>query len=168
MRIREPDKISRSAVFSPCETYRYTLERFWGGGKVVVFVLLNPSTADAQHDDPTNRRGMGYARRWRFDGCVFVNLFAYRTPTPFVLKRAHEPIGPDNDHEIIRWCTAERTGMVVAAWGMNGTHMNRHAYVRSMLIENQVKAVCFGRTKNHQPKHILYLKATAGLEDYLS
>ena len=118
MRIKAPDKIRRHALFSGCKTYRYTLERYWGDGPVAVFILLNPSTADTEHDDPTNRRGMDFARRWGYDGCIFLNLFAFRTPTPLVLKRAHEPIGPGNDTVIKTWCAPQRAGIIVAAWGI--------------------------------------------------
>ena len=69
----------RNAVFSGCGTYRYTLERRWSAGPLLLWVLLNPSTANAQVDDPTNRRGIGFSIKWGYAGCVFVNLFAVRS-----------------------------------------------------------------------------------------
>ena len=58
----------RSAVFDKSGRYRYSLTRRWAsGGDTVAFVLLNPSTADAERDDPTIRRCMGYAKHW---GCA--------------------------------------------------------------------------------------------------
>ena len=73
--------IERSAVFSDCRTWRYTLERYWDKSKpFALFILLNPSTADEYKDDPTNRRGIRYANDWGYGGVGFCNLFAYRTP----------------------------------------------------------------------------------------
>lgn len=159
--------MKRSAVFSECKTWRYTLERYWGDGDVAVFILLNPSTADAEHDDPTNRRGIRFAKDLGYDGCIFLNLFAYRTPSPSVLMKARDPIGPLNDGIISGWCTSERAGVVIAAWGGYGTYMHRNAWVRAHLLKLGVKVHCFGRTMNHQPRHILYLKADTQLERYL-
>lgn len=69
----------READFSPCRTYRYSLYREWGTGGLCTFVLLNPSTADAVNDDPTNRRCINFAKQWGFGAVCHVNLFAYRT-----------------------------------------------------------------------------------------
>lgn len=63
-----------SAVLSDDGQYRYQLERTWGFGDAVTFVMLNPSTADARKDDPTIRRCLSYARSWGYDGIRVVNL----------------------------------------------------------------------------------------------
>ena len=91
--------IKRRAVFSRCKTYRYSLERLWETEtpvKRVVFIGLNPSTADHRVDDPTIRRCMGFAERWGYNALRVVNLFAYRTPYPEELKKAQDPVGPYN------------------------------------------------------------------------
>ena len=94
------------AVVSDDGAYRYRLTRCWtsdlfrdGDGQMLV-VGLNPSTADAVHDDPTVRRCIGFAHR---EGCaelVIVNLFALRSPTPRRLVYAADPVGPENDRHI--------------------------------------------------------------------
>ncbi len=150
--------IERSAVFSPCRTWRYTLDRHWNGHtprNTVLFVLLNPSTADEEQDDPTNRRALKYAQRWGYNGCVFVNLFSSRTPYPQEMKQAENPIGPDNDQWIQR--RAAEAQRIICAWGAHGTHMERAEQVRALLAPYDTW--CMGVTKGGEPRHILYLPA---------
>ena len=98
--------------------YRYLLWRYWGEAKRLVWVLLNPSTADARQDDPTIRRCVGFAKGWGYDGIQVVNLFAYRATDPRELKAVVDPVGPRNDEFIER--AARGHEMVVVAWGANG------------------------------------------------
>ncbi|MCH7984950.1 MAG: DUF1643 domain-containing protein, partial [Chloroflexi bacterium] len=44
------------ARFSGCHRYRYVLTREFGGDSTCLFIMLNPSSADADQDDPTIRR----------------------------------------------------------------------------------------------------------------
>jgi hypothetical protein len=91
-----------SAISSPCRTYRYSLFRVWNPKfPSVMFVGLNPSTADEQEDDPTVRRCVGFARKWNFGGLILVNLFAYRSTDPAGLLEAEDPVGPGNDKHIL-------------------------------------------------------------------
>src|ERR1019366_833740 len=83
--------------------YRYSLWRRVGESRRrVLFVMLNPSTADAIVDDPTIRRCMGFARTWGFGELEVCNLFAYRSPCPSALLRAADPVGPSNDRALRR------------------------------------------------------------------
>ena len=69
----------KSAIISECEQYRYELRRIWQPKKgLVCWVMLNPSIADANIDDPTIRRCIGYTAKWGYGGRVVVNLFALR------------------------------------------------------------------------------------------
>lgn len=152
--------IRRSANFSECWTYRYTLDRYWDDDlPQLLFVLLNPSTADAIKDDPTNRRGMGFARRWGFGSCIFVNLFAFRATKPADLKKADDPIGPFNDAYLV--LEAETADRIVLAWGAHGGWRNRDQEVLKLLDGH--KLYCLGQTKDGHPKHPLYLKADTPL-----
>lgn len=150
--------IERSAVFSPCRTWRYTLDRHWNGispKRTVLFVLLNPSTADEKHDDPTNRRGIKFADRWGYNGCVFVNLFAARTPQPQEMKATTEPVGPANDEWILQ--RASEAAIIVCAWGVHGSFKSRSRDVRGLLTAHGYTLHCLGQTKSGEPRHILYL-----------
>ena len=154
------DGIRRNAVFSPCRKYRYTLERYWDDGKArILFVLLNPSTADATVDDPTNRRGMYFAREWSYGACVFVNLFAFRTSKPAKMMKVKHPVGPHNDLYIKRW--AKWADTIVVAWGNHGAHRNRDANVLNILDGYDLHT--FGLTKANHPRHPLYLPNSTNL-----
>ncbi len=146
--------IRRSADFSPCRTWRYTLVREWDDSLPrLLFVLLNPSTAGEHRDDPTNIRAIRFAMKWGYGSVVFVNLFAVRTPEPRVMMNAVDPVGPDNDRHIRE--QVERADLVVVAWGVHGTHRRRNKKVLADLAD--VNLCCLGRTKDGHPKHPLYL-----------
>ena len=150
-----PEQMRRSAEFSPCRRYRYALRREWGEGKPVVFIGLNPSTADERFDDPTIRRCIRFSQDWGFKRLVMANLFAFRATDPKVMKRQDDPIGPDNDRVLQQ--LAGEAGMLVAAWGVHGKHVQRDQAVRRMLPNLH----CLKLTLNGMPAHPLYLPASS-------
>jgi hypothetical protein len=113
----------RDAVISACGQYRYYLVRIWGEGKLLVFVMLNPSTADANVDDATVRKCTGFAKALGFDGYIIVNLFALRSTDPAGLRKVDDPIGEHNDYYVRE--AMKRGGMTIAAWGRHGTYLER-------------------------------------------
>jgi hypothetical protein len=141
------------ASFSVCHAYRYALWRQWADGPRVLFVMLNPSTADETHDDPTIRRCIGFAKAWGFGSLAVGNLFAFRTPSPRALAACKRPIGADND----RWLRKLQRGatLVIAAWGNHGRLCERGAAVRAMLDEPRT----LGLTVHGHPRHPLYVAA---------
>lgn len=151
-----------AATISECGTYRYDLQRWWDDSlRACVFVMLNPSTADASRDDPTIKRCVGFAKAWGFGGLAVVNLFAFRATSPDDMKAAADPVGPDNDRHIRRW--AEQAGGVVAAWGTHGVHRGRDREVRALLGRVGVSVSHLGLTNGGHPKHPLYLPAASAL-----
>lgn len=57
--------------------YRYLLWREWDiSNKTVSFIMLNPSRADAQINDPTITRCINFALSWGYGRLEVVNLFA--------------------------------------------------------------------------------------------
>lgn len=153
-------EVERSADLSPCGTYRYTLERWWDREKpAAVFVMLNPSTADAEQDDATIRRCVGFAQRWELGGLVVVNLFALRSTDPAALLTHADPVGPGNDAAIV--AAAARSPVIVAAWGAHKSiRGNRDAYVRELVERDGTRQlVCLGKTKDGHPRHPVRLPA---------
>lgn len=144
--------------------YRYRLWRHWGpsDGRRVLFVMLNPSTADAFDDDATVRRCRGFARAWGYDGFLVGNLFAYRATKPRDLwsaaSRDVDIVGPHNDHHLV-----EMTGgaaLVVAAWGGHGAR----AFVRVgevlALLGQRADVYALDRCeKSGHPRHPLFAPA---------
>lgn len=147
------------AVFSPCRVYRYELHRRWGPGERVLFVLLNPSTADEDCDDPTIRRCIGYAKRWGFGALAIANAFAYRSTDPGALYDAPDPVGPENDAAIER--LARDATRVVVGWGTHAVHVSpaRPADVALIVGQYHRTVWCLGRNGDGSPKHPLYLAA---------
>jgi hypothetical protein len=139
--------------------YRYLLWRRWDDAATLLFVMLNPSMADARRDDPTIRRCLGFARAWGFGGVEVVNLFAWRATAPRDLLRARDPIGPDNDRVIA--AAAGRAQAVIAAWGNHGEHRDRDRQVAELLASAAAAAPrCLGATGRGAPRHPLYVRST--------
>lgn len=146
--------MERTATLSEDGRYRYRLSRIWSAEPPVTFVLLNPSTADADADDPTIRRCIGFARRWGCGGVIVVNLYGYRTPWPAVLWQARDPVGPDNDDHLRAALAGD--GLTVAAWGCQA-RSDRIA----RLLSYRPALTALGVTRSGQPRHPLYLPGTA-------
>lgn len=145
-----------TATISEDGRYRYDLGRRWDEGPRVLWIMLNPSIADADIDDPTIRRCLGFTRAWGYGGLVVVNLFAMRATDPRELYTADDPVGPENDEYLRRH--AAGAGLVVAAWGSHGWLHGRDADVRKILDELNVTARCLGHTNAGAPRHPLYLR----------
>ena len=146
--------MEKGAQFSDCRKYRYALWRTWGEDSHVMFIGLNPSTADETQDDPTIRRCIGYAKDWGFGGIYMLNIFAYRTTNPKILRLVEDPIGRENDEYLKMYHAKE--GLNIACWGIWGSHLNRGQRVIDLLGREYLS--CFGLTKEGHPKHPLYLK----------
>ena len=145
-----------TAVYSPCERYRYVLTRDWGGpGERVLFVMLNPSTATETQNDPTVERCERRARALGFGAFRVCNIFAFRATDPRVMRAAPDPTGPENDDAIRDG--AVWADQIICAWGSHGAHLNRGAAVAAMLRATGRPLFHLGLTKGGEPRHPLYL-----------
>jgi hypothetical protein len=149
------DAGGRSAIFSPCRTWRYELRRTWQPARpAAMFVGLNPSTADELSDDNTVKRCMTYARRWGYGALIMTNLFGFRATDPRDMKAHPNPIGPENDAHL--QFLATEAGIVIAAWGHHGTYRGRAREVLQAGLLGDFRVLAL--TANDQPGHPLYLK----------
>ena len=143
--------MKRSAVISECGFYRYELRRVWDDDKPwVLFICLNPSTADHEQEDNTSRVCINYAKRWGYGGLVIANLFAYRSTDPENLYKVDDPIGPENDIHLKRLST--QAIETICAWSDDGGHMGRDMSVLTLLKSPK----CLTMLKSGRPGHPLY------------
>jgi hypothetical protein len=141
------------AVFSTCGLYRYVLGRLWTNDERIGsmhVIMLNPSDATHEIDDPTIRRCIGFAKREGYGGLVVRNLFAYRTPYVAKLLTAKDPVGPENPRVL---AYDVEGAFPIAAWGIVPSKL------RAKAPSAEAARRCFGLTKDGWPRHPLYLKA---------
>lgn len=142
------------AVFDPSGNYRYLLWRTWqADAPRLTFVMLNPSTADADRSDPTIRRCLQFAQDWGYGSLRVVNLFGFKATHPRLLQQATDPIGSDNDRHLL--AAVQQADRAIIAWGNWGALAERDRAVLS-LIQNY-GLYCLGVNRSGQPKHPLYL-----------
>jgi hypothetical protein len=149
-----------SAIISGCGRYRYELRRVWNDGAPPYVVgMLNPSTANADADDPTITRCMRRAATNGFGSLIVWNLGAGRATDPSVWKRMNDPVGPENNSHIRRILLEcrDRGGLALVGWGSHGSHLNRDAVAVAISAEIGVTLHCLGVTKGGHPKHPLYV-----------
>ena len=154
----------RGALLSDDGRYRYRLWRLWDGRlPMMAWVMLNPSTADADIDDQTIRKCAGLAKANRHGGIVVVNLYAWRATDPRELLSVADPVGPMNDAHI-RWaCTGSLRGTVIAAWGSSRFARHRAAAVEAFMRGSGRRIHCFRKTPSGSPSHPLYLPYSSPL-----
>lgn len=154
----DPERVERaagSAVISDCGLYRYRLER--GNGRAMSIIMVNPSTADAQQDDPTIRKVLGFAKRFHCDRIIVGNKFAFRSTDVDGLRSISDPIGPDNDKHIEQILRDGDTH--VAAWGSLGKipEVLRSRWKDIVRIADRVgvRLHCIGFNADGSPRHPL-------------
>lgn len=154
---RHEEQSGFGAVFSRCGTWRHLLWRMrHPRGRLLGMGLLNPSTADERRDDPTIARCHGLARRLGYPGLIVWNLFALRATDPAALRKAADPVGPENDTAIdLALALCSHT---VLAWGNHGTLGGRSAAVLQRCLAADTKLAALGFTLRGEPRHPLYLR----------
>lgn len=169
--IAELENYTKGAVLSDCGRYRYLLERHWnGGGHAIGFIMLNPSTADAAVDDATIRRCVGFAHAWGYRTLYVANLMAWRATDPADLPSTKcEAMGPMRNWFLRR--LALQCDKVVCAWGAKLPRFVDRGFLYRTLDEaadslGYASGWCLGRTANGQPRHPLYVRADAELQEF--
>lgn len=157
------DLLTKSdAVISPCGRYRYSLRRTWDASRApLVWLMLNPSTADAEANDATITRCINRAMAMRFGGIEVVNLFAWRATEPTELFHVgRDPIGPENERYIEEACSPKGS-MIIAGWGNHGSFDRRDEAVIRLVTRDLGRPIHALRvTGQDQPGHPLYIPMT--------
>ena len=151
------------AVFDKDRNFRFILWRYWNDSPRVLFIGLNPSTADESKNDPTIRRCIGFAQKWDFGGMYFCNLFSYISTDPKLLSNINA-VHPANIHAV--QAALKSTILTVAAWGDGIEIVDNGRAIAQHLKELISPSKCFGLTQKGNPKHPLYLPMVAQLLDY--
>jgi len=158
--------IMRGAQLSACEKYRYLLWRYWDDAlPPMLWVMLNPSTADAERDDATIRTCMTRAQRMGYGGIEAVNLFALRATNPEELYRAAYPVSDPDDPGRNDWEIGQllHRRQVICAWGTHGGLLSRRASVLEILRRAGIQPRALRMTKSGHPGHPLYVPHTQPL-----
>ena len=151
-----------AAVFSGDGIYRYYLSRAWSDvGAHIAFIGLNPSTADAVHDDRTISRCISFAKEWGGSRLSMVNLFALRSTNPIALSRVQDPVGPETDVWLDR--VVQAADIVVACWGNHGV---LHGRGQTIAQRFDGKLVALAINGSGAPKHPLYVRSGTCLMPY--
>lgn len=167
--------VKGNAVFSPCGRFRHWLSREWGfrqytGGRepYALWIGMNPSTAEANIDDPTIRKEMHFTKKMGLDCYVKCNIMDYRATNPSVLLSL---IGEPNRHPIEAVPSssknleciasfAQHASVVVVAWGALPRPLRQYAD-DVLATLGPFRLMCMGVTKDYSPRHPLYLRNDA-------
>lgn len=151
-----------SADISADGIFRHSLCRRWDYFYMrtkLTYIMLNPSTADHQKDDPTIRKCIHYAKQAKFNGFNVVNLFDYRATDPQNLRKAGYPVSGHNAAAVE--IAMLNSDVVVCAWG---AHANRPEVrlaadvVVDFSRRRRLQLYCLGLTKDGHPRHPLMLR----------
>lgn len=147
-----------SAIISTCGTFRYRLERVGcPRDPAIAFIMVNPSTADAETDDPTIRKVKGFADRAGYGRLIVGNLFAFRATDIKALRTAADPIGPDNNWHLEQ--IMRDAALHVVAWGalakLPDALRKRWCDVVRIADRAGCKMHCIGVNDDKHPRHPL-------------
>lgn len=145
-----------SALFSKDLRYRYRLGRTWAEPNakgLVLWVMLNPSTADEDLDDPTIRRCITFSKTWGYAGLMVGNVYGYRATMPSTLWNVYDPIGPENDRHLSNM--AARASRIIVGWGNNADADRAEKVLKLLSAWGDV--YCLGVNESGTPRHPLYI-----------
>jgi hypothetical protein len=145
------------AILSSCNLYRYWLWRIWDRAKpLLVWVMLNPSTADANVNDPTILACIDFAKRNGYGGFIVVNLFGWRATNPAELQKVIDPVGPENDSFIFE--ALSKADRIVCAWGAHRFARSRAREVLDVMTLAGLEVMALQINQDGSPKHPLYVR----------
>lgn len=157
--------MNKNANLSLCGKYRYNLTRIWDYSKKrIVFIGLNPSTADAVEDDATITRLIEFTKSWGYGGFTIVNIYAFRTRYRTKLNvrsRIGDDIyGPENKANIAIACTNPLVDKIICMWGKDAARWDKRDFIDYIKEGWKDKLYCFQKNGDGSPTHPLYLAAS--------
>lgn len=154
--------IRGDAIFSPCGRYRHLLIRDWADllqpERTILWIGMNPSSADADNQDPTCTRETNFSRDWGYSRYLKGNMLDWRATSPKDLP--HSPdLACSRDNLPILLEAAETSEMVLLAYGK--LHSRYHGIVESTIDALRATGkplMCLGKNADGSAKHPLYLR----------
>lgn len=144
---------NNGAFFSEGRTHRYALWRIWDKTlQNVLFIGLNPSTANETKDDPTIRRVKKFAADWGYGGVIMLNLFTYVTSDPSKL-RFHDTYTDNSLSDIYLMDYSKKCNKVIFAWGSFPEAIERAKKVIAIFPLGEALVI----NKDGSPRHPLYV-----------
>ena len=138
---------------------RYRLWRIWDPEKpLLLYVLLNPSHADAQTDDRTVSKLIQFSRDWEYGGFYLGNIHSYISSDPKLLVHHLIPNEPLNIFHLKEM--AKKSKKIVLGWGNSGK-------LPQWLKHITTQPYCLGINQNGSPKHPLYLSRKTTLNPFV-
>jgi len=148
------------ADFSSCMKYRWSLKRdlrnINPGNRIMNFIMLNPSTANEEFNDPTVARCENRTIDMGYSYMIVTNIFAYRATDPVDMKNQKDPVGEMNNKAIFD--SASDSDFIICAWGNHGDFLDRGAEVKSILDGLNKELYFLKMNGSGQPAHPLYLR----------
>lgn len=161
------DKVKKEigyAIFSFDKKYRYTLGRKWSNNGICLFILLNPSTADAFKLDPTITRAYNLSKRLGYGELIILNIFAIRGSNPDIIKDVADPVGTLNNYYIKK--TVKKSDLIILGWGNHGKINNRSSEIINIINKIGKEYHVLDINKSGEPKHPLYTKSDIKLKKF--
>jgi len=152
----------RTAILSDDRRMRWELQRVWSETltpSICTFLLLNPSTADSESDDPTTKRCMAYARYWNYDGVRLINLVGFRATEPMLMyswlvRQASADLLVHVERAV---AGAKGSTKIIVGHGSLHPGIKRHARTVVSAISKQYNLYALKLNKDGSPAHPLYL-----------
>lgn len=160
--------LESTATISADGQYRYDLVRRWTEGPLALWVMLNPSTADATEDDKTIQQCTAFSHREHCAGLAVVNLYALRATDPKELSLHPDPVGPDNVERLTFWLGQpdDVVARVIVAWGDSIPTNRPHPQVLLLADRFHRPTYCLGAIRKGRPRHPSRLALDTPLELY--
>lgn len=165
----------KSAKFNPEGTHRMYLSRIWEEKhSKILFIGLNPSTADGMEDDHTVRRLISFARDWGFGGFYLVNAYSFKATDPkdlIVHLRTTPRTQLIEEYKVnLKYIKLYHTicQQTVYCWGTNIPEGNLANTWMDRLLRATKGGYCFGLSKDGYPLHPLMLPSNTQLIQFKS
>lgn len=166
--IRLPDELRSSAEFSDGRIFRQKLMRDWTAEgqqtRTILWLGMNPSTADLNFNDPSCHREFLFSRQWGYTRYLKGNILDYRATHPRDIPRDLGAARTQRNLEAIREMAAEAESVVIAHGNMLKRHQPAIDDVLGVVAQSGAPLFCLGLTGKGFPRHVLPVPANVQLQ----